>query len=83
MKERKFVYLVLLIKKNKNNKALTYVRQYVSLKEISSMDFLQHGKVFYFYNQALPNTIEKEANIWLKLSLKHCLSHLVLKTDIS
>jgi hypothetical protein len=25
------------------------------MKEISSMDFLQHGEVFYFYGQALHN----------------------------
>jgi hypothetical protein len=24
------------------------------MKEISSMDFPQHGEVFYFYGQALP-----------------------------
>jgi hypothetical protein len=39
------------------------------MKEISSMDFPQHGEGFYFYGQALQWTVKKTWLVQIKIIL--------------
>jgi hypothetical protein len=58
---RSYIYFLIIVISCKFDSNTT---QEFSMKEISSMDFPQHGEVFYFYGQALYSSIPGVFEYW-------------------